>query len=136
MSETAVTIIGFVIAALGGGGIGAAFFNYLLNREVKRADVYRMLSQNYETRLTALTKRATQLETRVMLLEDTIASLRLEVDERDDMIDTLQRENAELKSEIKKLKAENLCKDQKIALLQDQVCELKERLDAMNSKDC
>ena len=48
------------------------------------------------------------------------------------MIETLQRENDDLKSEIKKLIAENKCKDGKIAKLQSQVKELTARLDAMN----
>jgi chromosome segregation ATPase len=88
----------------------------------------------YEKRMGALTDRATSLESRVEKLEGVIECLRLEVEERDDMIDTLQRENAQLKQE-------NDCKDRKITKLQTQVRELQTqvatltaRLDAMNSK--
>jgi predicted RNase H-like nuclease (RuvC/YqgF family) len=132
MDWTAIIIA--IIVAIGSGGIGGAVVKWLSNREVTKADAYQMLSNVYERRLSALTDRATQLENRVASLEGVIKGLKLEVDERDDMIDTLQKENAELKAEIKQLKAENLCKDEKIAVLQEQVACLTKRLDAMNNK--
>ena len=127
-------IIIAIIVAIGSGGVGAAVVKWLSNREVKRADIYQMLSNNYERRLTALTDRATAVEARVTLLENENRRLRLEVDDRDGMIDTLKREVADLKQENEQLKAENICKDEKIAVLQDQVKCLTERLDAMNNR--
>ena len=61
-------IIIAIVAAIGGGGVGAAVIKWLSNREVTKADAYQMLSSVYERRLSALTDRATQLESRVASL--------------------------------------------------------------------
>lgn len=134
MDWTQITIA--ILAALaGGGGLGAAFISWLADRDIKKADAYAKISDVYEQRLTALTTRSEKLEKRVECLEQIIAGLRLEVGERDDMIDILQRENVKLKAEVKKLQSEGKSKDAQIALLQSQVADLNDRLDRMNNKD-
>ena len=118
-------IIIAIVGALGAGGLGAAIVNGLFNRTKLLADIF-------EKRLKAMGDRSIALESRVDKLEGIIHTLRLEIEERDDMIDTLQREN-------KKLIKENDCKDRKIKKLQEQVSALQSqvailtaRLDAMN----
>ena len=121
-------IIIAIVGALGAGGLGAAIVNGLFNRTKLLADIF-------EKRLKAMGDRSTALESRVEKLEGVIHALRLEVEERDDMIDTLQRENVQLKEE-------NDCKERKIKKLQEQVKDLQSqvailtaRLDAMNNED-
>ena len=121
-------IIIAIVGALGAGGLGAAIVNGLFNRTKLLADIF-------EKRLKAMGDRSTALESRVEKLEGVIHALRLEVEERDDMIDTLQRENVQLKEE-------NDCKERKIKKLQEQVKDLQSqvailtaRLDAMNIGD-
>ena len=125
------TIIVAVLGALGAGGIGAALINKLFTRRIseaealkirqeaegEKADAFAKLCDVYERRLAALTERAFNLELRVDQLEQTISGLRLEVEERDDMVDALQKENAELKAAINKLKLE---RDQQTKLSRDQ----------------
>jgi len=120
-------IIIAIVGALGAGGLGAAIINGLFNRTKLLADIF-------EKRLKAMGNRSTALESRVDKLEGVIQGLRLEVEERDDMIDALQREN-------EKLIKENDCKDRKIKKLQEQVSALQSqvailtaRLDAMNNE--
>jgi predicted RNase H-like nuclease (RuvC/YqgF family) len=125
------TVIVAVIGAFGAGGLGAALVNWLSNKDVKKADAYATISAIYETRLKALSDRATCLEVRVEKLEGIIQSLRTEVEERDDMIDTLQRENEDLRKQVADLQTENECKERKIQALQTQVKVLTARLDEL-----
>ena len=118
MSEQAVTIIVALMAALGGGGIGAAIIAAIANRTLTRAKAIMTLSEGYETRLAKLTDRAGQLEIRQETLETLVSTLRKTLSERDQMIDTLQHENAELKKQVEQLQAESACKDRKIVTLQ------------------
>ena len=125
------TIIVAMLGALGAGGVGAAFISGIFKHKIteaeaqkikeeaesEKADAFVKLCEVYERRLTALTDRAFNLELRVDQLEQTISGLRLEVEERDDMVDRLQQENAELKAEINKLKLE---RDQQTKLSRDQ----------------
>ena len=120
-------IIIAIVGALGAGGLGAAIVNGLFNRT-------KLLSDVYEKRLKAMNTRSPELEERVDKLEGVIHNLRLENEESEDMIDTLQREN-------EKLIKENACKDRKIkklqeqvSALQSQVAKLTARLDAMNNR--
>ena len=135
MPPETVTIIIAIVSALGGGGIGAAVVNWLANHKKVKADSYSVLSENYENRLNSLTNRANALEDRVERLEAIIDKLKLEVDKRDAIIDELKQENCDLKIEMKKLKADNECKDRKIAKLERQVKELTARIDAINSRE-
>jgi len=48
------------------------------------------------------------------------------------MIDTLQKENANLQSEVEKLQKSVLCRDKRIKELERLVAELTTRLDALN----
>ena len=119
MPDNTVTIIVAIIAALSGGGITAAITG-VFNRP-------KLLSEIYETRLQAMNERACQLESRLDKLED-------EIKDRDNMIDSLKRENDQLKAEIKELQDENACKEKKIIKLQQQVRELKKRLDEIDKE--
>lgn len=100
-----------IVALVGGGAVSAlitAIFNSCKTKadaDKTRADAYAVISGVYEERLTKLTDRATMLEARVEKLEGVIAVLRDEVEERDDMIDALKRENAELRDEVSRLTA-------------------------------
>jgi len=134
VNESTVSIIIAVIAAIGSGGLGAAIFHYLEHRKKTEAEAISILSDVYEQRLSTLTDRATALECKVERLEHTIDTLRHEVEERDDMVNLLQKENEALKAEIAKLKTENECKERKILALQKQVKELTARIDAMNGE--
>jgi predicted RNase H-like nuclease (RuvC/YqgF family) len=118
MSEQAVTIIVAIIAALGGGGIGSAVVAAIANRTLTRAKSIMTLSEGYETRLANLTNRACQLEVRQEEQELLISTLRKTLSERDQMIDTLQHENVELKKQVEQLQVESACKDRKIVTLQ------------------
>lgn len=121
MTDHTVTIIIAVISALGGGGIGAAVIGWIANREKIKADAYATIAEVYEKRLTALTERVTCLEAKDEAKTIRIDELKREIEEREDMVEALQRENVELKAENEELKG-------KVAVLERQVAELKAEL--------
>lgn len=104
MSEQAVNIIVAIIAALGGGGIGAAIIAAIANR--KKTD-----SEALAIAMESLSKTATTLmeisETRIKNLCERVAALELKAEAREEYIDTQQKEIVELRGMVDKLTTEN-----------------------------
>jgi len=96
------------------------------------ADTSAKLMDVAEHRIANLCDRAERLEARISQLEGEIFTLKCDILERERMIDTLKRENANLQGEVEKLQKSVLCRDKRIKELERLVAELTHRLDAMN----
>ena len=134
MDSTTAIIIA-IISVIGGGGLSAAIVGWLANRKKVNADIAVTLLAAAETRIKAYNERCVEVEARLDALEKEVKSLRCEVGERESMIETLQKENEGLKSQVKKLIAENKCKDRKIADLTERIRDLEDRLNKMGDGD-
>jgi len=140
MSAEQITAI---IIAIIGSGVLSAIVSALANKGKVKADSFQTILQSLadtsaklmdvaEHRIANLCERAEKLEARISQLEGEIATLKTDVLERECMIDTLKRENANLKDEVDKMQKAVSCRDKRIKELERQVAELTSRLDAMN----
>lgn len=131
-----------IVVAVIGSGILSVIVQALAARRTTAADANSTafeslshtastLSEITEKRLVALCDRAERMEARVEKLEAQIATLKTEVEDRDNMIEKLQKENLDLAEQVNALEKENRCKDRKIEALTKRIKELELRLDAL-----
>lgn len=135
-----------IVVAVIGSGILSVIVQALAARRTTAADAnstaFESLSHTASTlleitekRLVALCDRAERMEARVEKLEAQIATLKTEVEDRDNMIEKLQKENLDLAEQVNALEKENRCKDRKIDSLTKRIKELETRLDALLNGD-
>ena len=138
-SEQIVTII----IAIVGSGVLSAIVSAIANRGKVKADYFKTIIESLadtsaklmdvaEHRIANLCERAERLEERISQLEGELFTLKGDILERERMIDSLKRENANLQGEVEKLQKSVLCRDKRIKELERLVAELTARLDAMN----
>jgi predicted RNase H-like nuclease (RuvC/YqgF family) len=135
-----------IVVAVIGSGILSVIVQALAARRTTAADAnstaFESLSHTASTlleitekRLVALCDRAERMEAWVEKLEAQIATLKTEVEDRDNMIEKLQKENLDLAEQVNALEKENRCKDRKIDSLTKRIKELETRLDALLNGD-
>lgn len=132
-------IIIAIIAAFGGGGIGAAIVSGLFNRKklAAEADLSTITSlkgaiEAQDARLNTLSDSLDRMMVREEKLNKDIDALKNKLKGRDLEISRLTEENQTLKERVDELVSENLSKDREIASLNTQIEELRKRLDALN----
>lgn len=132
-------IIIAIIAAFGGGGIGAAIVSGLFNRKklAAEADLSTITSlkgaiEAQDARLNTLSDSLDRVMVREEKLNGDVDILKNKLRGRDLEIGKLTKENKDLKQRVDELVAENLSKDREIADLTARVEELRRRLDALN----
>lgn len=132
-------IIIAIIAAFGGGGIGAAIVSGLFNRKklAAEADLSTITSlkgaiEAQDARLNTLSDSLDRMMVREEKLNGDVDILKNKLRGRDLEIGKLTKENKDLKQRVDELVAENLSKDREIADLTARVEELRRRLDALN----
>lgn len=136
MNSDWLTLLGFIF---GTGGFGIALVNAFANREKTaaeakkiEADVIASLSEAYETRIERLIGTTERLERKVLALENQVCDFKVELGEREAIIDKLKRENEELTEQVGKLTKAIGSRDKRIRELEKQVAELTERLNLLN----
>lgn len=140
----------FFLAVVSGGGL-VALINAIANRKKVKADCIATLGEAYEARLLALNTQVSKLDAKILSQDEKIDCLEAEVDvlrgekkEREDTIENLKRENAELTAQVEKLQAAIGRRDKRIRELERQVtvipeleakiADLTDRLDAMGNE--
>lgn len=132
-------IIIAIIAAFGGGGIGAAivsgmFSRKKLNAETDSVTVATLTSalEAQDARLNSLSNSLDRVMVREEKLNKDIDALKNKLKGRDLEISRLTEENQTLKERVDELVSENLSKDREIASLNTQIEELRKRLDVLS----
>ena len=143
---------GALLIAVITGGVGVAIVNAIANRKRVQTDCIKSLGEAYEARLLALNTQVSKLDAKILSQDEKIDSLEAEVDvlrgekkEREDTIENLKRENAELTAQVEKLQAAIGRRDKRIRELEKQVtvipeleakiADLTDRLDAMGNEE-
>lgn len=131
-----------VIAALGGGGIGAALISALFGRrkasaETEAISIATLINSLKETdeHIARLWQTIDVITAREAVLEEDVVKLKDKLRGRDLEIDQLTKENQALKKRVDELVAENLTKDREIAKLKAEIAELREELETWRKND-
>lgn len=139
-------IIIAIIAAIGGGGIGAAIISGIFNRRKSCAEAEKTEAEADLVTITTLKSALEAQDTRLKLLgdsldrvmerEDVLAGdidiLKKKLRGRDLEINRLTKENQTLKQRVDELVTENVGKDQEIASLRAQVEALQKQLNELD----
>lgn len=121
-----------LLLALGGaGGLGSVIITALSNKGMNHAKETMTLAEGYEKRLAVLTSRICDLEANQVILKDEIQKFKGLLDDREDMIEILQKENTELKQEVETLRVAVKSRDERIKVLESRVEALTLRLNSM-----